>query len=54
MLIGDVFDILSLSDLVLSTYQEGCAYQIGDISGDEVVNNIDVMRLALMILEGSI
>ena len=50
----DVFDILSLSDLVLSTYQEGCAYQIGDISGDEVVNNIDVMRLALMILEGSI
>ena len=50
----DVFDILSLSDLVLSTNQEGCAYQIGDVSGDEVVNNIDVMRLALMILEGSI
>ena len=50
----DVFDILSLSDLVISTNQEGCAYQIGDISGDEVVNNIDVMRLALMILEGSI
>ena len=50
----DVFDILSLSDLVLSTNQEGCAYQIGDVSGDGVVNNIDVMRLALMILEGSI
>jgi hypothetical protein len=50
----DIFDILSLSDLVLSTNQEGCAYQIGDVSGDEVVNNIDVMRLALMILEGSI
>ena len=50
----DVFDILSLSDLVLSTNQEGCAYQVGDVSGDEVVNNIDVMRLALMIMEGSI
>lgn len=50
----DVFDILSLSDLVLSTNQEGCAYQVGDVSGDEVVNNIDVTRLALMILEGSI
>ena len=50
----DIFDILSLSDLVLSNNQEGCAYQIGDVSGDEVVNNIDVMRLALMILEGSI
>jgi len=50
----DVFDILSLSDLILSTNQEGCAYQVGDVSGDEVVNNIDVTRLALMILEGSI
>jgi len=50
----DVFDILSLSDLVLSTNQEGCAYQVGDVSGDEIVNNIDVTRLALMILEGSI
>jgi len=50
----DIFDILSLSDLVLSNNQEGCAYQIGDVSGDEIVNNIDVMRLALMILEGSI
>ena len=50
----DVFDILALSDLVLSTNQEGCAYQVGDVSGDEVVNNIDVTRLALMILEGSI
>ena len=50
----DIFDILSLSDLVLSNNQEGCAYQIGDVSGDEIVNNIDVMRLALMIVEGSI
>ena len=50
----DVFDILYLSDLVLSTNQEGCAYQVGDISGDEIVNDIDVIRLALMILKGSI
>ena len=50
----DVFDILYLSDLVFSTNQEGCAYQVGDISGDEIVNDIDVIRLALMILKGSI
>lgn len=50
----DVFDVLSLSDLLLIVNQEGCAYQIGDISGDEIVNNIDISRLALMILEGSI
>jgi len=50
----DVFDVLSLSDLVLSASQDGCSYQIADISDDGTVNLIDVVRLAQLIGDGSI
>ena len=50
----DVFDVLSLSGIVVSGDQESCAYDIGDLNDDGYVNLVDIFALASMILEGSI
>tara|TARA_B100001750_G_C15416681_1_gene550674 strand:+ start:76 stop:1056 length:981 start_codon:yes stop_codon:yes gene_type:complete len=50
----DVFDLLSLADVVQSADQESCGYQTGDITGEGDVNLIDIIALASMIMEGSI
>ena len=50
----DVFDVLSLADIVVSGDQGNCAYGISDITDDGNVNLLDVITLAMMIIEGSI
>ena len=50
----DVFDVLSLADIVVLGDQESCAYNIGDLNDDGYVNLVDIFALASMILEGSI
>ena len=50
----DVFDVLSLADIVASGDQGNCAYGISDITDDGNVNLLDVITLAMMIIEGSI
>ena len=50
----DVFDVLSLADIVVLGDQQSCAYNIGDLNDDGYVNLVDIFALASMILEGSI
>ena len=50
----DVFDILSLADVVELMEQESCGFQTGDLTGDGEVNIFDIIQLAGMIIEGSI
>ena len=50
----DVFDVLSLAEIVASGDQGNCAYGISDITDDGNVNLLDVITLAMMIIEGSI
>ena len=49
----DVFDVLSLADIVTSGDQESCGYQTGDMTGEGDVNIIDIIALVSMILDGT-
>ena len=50
----DVFDVLSLADIVTSGDQESCGYQAGDMTGEGDVNIIDIIALVSMILDGTL
>ncbi|MDP6169855.1 MAG: hypothetical protein QF780_07595 [Candidatus Marinimicrobia bacterium] len=49
----DIFDILTLSDIVLHGIDEGCGYEIGDLREDGDVNVLDIIALVQMVLSGS-
>ena len=49
----DIFDVLSLTDIVLQGVNEGCGYDIGDIREDGDVNVLDIIALVQMVLNGS-
>jgi len=49
----DIFDILSLVEIVLSGDTESCGYEISDYTMDNSVNVIDVIALVQLILSGS-
>tara|TARA_Y100001970_G_scaffold226476_1_gene280027 strand:- start:140 stop:1288 length:1149 start_codon:yes stop_codon:yes gene_type:complete len=49
----DVFDILSLVEIVLSGDTESCGYQISDYTLDGSVNVIDVIALVQLVLSGT-
>ena len=49
----DVFDVLKLSEIIVSGEEESCGYQAGDLTGDGDVNIIDVIALASFIMDGA-
>ena len=49
----DIFDVLSLTDIVLQGVSEGCGHEIGDIREDGDVNVLDIIALVQMVLNGS-
>ena len=48
----DIFDILSLVDIILDGDEESCGYEAANVSGDTHVNILDVIGLVSMILNG--
>ena len=48
----DIFDILSLVDIILDGDEESCGYEAANVSGDTHVNILDVIALVSMILNG--
>ena len=48
----DIFDVLSLVEIVLSGNTESCGYEISDYTFDGDVNVIDVIALVQLILNG--
>ena len=51
--IVDIFDVLTLVDIVLTGDVESCGYAISDFTFDGMVNVIDVIALVQMILSGT-
>ncbi len=49
----DIFDVLSLTDIVLYGIDGGCGHEIGDIREDGDVNVLDIIALVQMVLNGS-
>jgi len=49
----DIFDVLSLTDIVLEGIYEGCGHEIGDIREDGEVNVLDIIALVQMVLNGT-
>ena len=49
----DIFDVLSLTDIVLDGIDEGCGYEISDIREDGNVNVLDIIALVQMVLAGT-
>ena len=49
----DIFDILSLTDIVLEGTDIGCGYEIGDIRNDDSVNVLDIIALVQIVLAGT-
>ena len=45
----DIFDLLSLLDIIISNDTNSCGYQIGDITSDGQVNILDVVALVQLI-----
>ena len=45
----DIFDLLSLLDIIISNNTNSCGYQIGDITGDGRVNILDAIAIVQLI-----
>ena len=45
----DIFDLLSLLDIIISNNTSSCGYQIGDITSDGQINILDVVALVQLI-----
>ena len=50
----DIFDVLSLVDIILENDQESCGFESANVNGDGNVNIIDVITLVQLILNGNI
>ena len=48
----DIFDLLSLLDIIISNDTNSCGYQIGDITGDGQINILDAIALIQFIMAG--
>ena len=46
----DIFDVLSLIDIVYEDYEDGCSYEISDLTEDGQINHLDIISLVSMIL----
>ena len=50
----DIFDVLTLTDVVLEDINDGCGYEICDIREDGDVNVLDIIALVQMLLAGTL
>ena len=50
----DIFDVLTLTDVVLEDMNDGCGYEISDIREDGDVNVLDIVTLVQMLLAGTL
>ena len=48
----DIFDLLTLSDLISSNYSSSCGYQISDVNDDGTTNLLDVFEFVALIMQG--
>ena len=48
----DIFDILTLTDIIHEGNESGCGYEISDLSQDGNVNVLDIISLVTFILYG--
>tara|TARA_B100002051_G_C16539262_1_gene536709 strand:- start:84 stop:296 length:213 start_codon:yes stop_codon:yes gene_type:complete len=46
----DIFDLLTLVDIIISNDIENCGFYIGDLTNDGLVNVFDVIALSQVIL----
>ena len=49
----DIFDVLSLTDIVLKGIDYGCGYEISDIREDGNLNVLDIVALVQIVLAGT-
>ena len=49
----DIFDVLSLTDIVLEGIDDGCGHEISDIREDGDVNVLDIIALVQLVLAGT-
>ena len=48
----DIFDLLTLSDLISSDDSESCGYQISDVNNDGATNLLDIFEFVAVIMQG--
>ena len=48
----DIFDLLTLSDLISSDDSESCGYQISDVNNDGATNLLDIFEFVSIIMQG--
>ena len=46
----DIFDLLTLADIIISNDIESCGFYLGDVTNDGLVNVFDVIALSQIIL----
>ena len=49
----DIFDLLTLSDIMSSDDTESCGSQISDVNGDGNINQLDIFQFVALIMSGS-
>ena len=49
----DIFDLLTLSDIMSSDDTESCGSQISDVNGDGTINQLDIFQFVALIMSGS-
>jgi len=48
----DIYDLLTLSDIISSGNSETCGYQISDVNSDGTTNLLDIFQLIALIMQG--
>ena len=49
----DIFDLLTLSDIISSNETESCGSQISDVNGDGTTNQLDIFQFVALVMSGS-
>ena len=49
----DIFDLLTLSDIISLNETESCGSQISDVNGDGNINQLDIFQFVALIMSGS-
>ena len=49
----DIFDLLTLSDIISSNETESCGSQISDVNGDGNINQLDIFQFVALVMSGS-
>ena len=49
----DIFDLLTLSDIIISGETQSCGYEISDVNGDDNINQLDIFQFIALIMSQS-